>query len=334
VLSANVTNAFDCDIANSGVINLLVSGGTTPFTYSWSNGATTEDLNNVTAGNYLVTVTDARGCVKTAQYSINRPPPIVIGVTTKTDVNCDTKEVKQNFTAQVSGGLPPYQLSWSSGTVSGANNQIMSTSQNGTIILNVTDALGCKANYSFNVSIPSLGTPSFTTNSYGFTTYGFYSIEDPVQFTNTATDGFIAVSWDFGDGSLSDEINPVHIFKKEGSYIVTQRVTYPLGCAYNYTLKLEIKKGYNLMYPNAFTPNKDGFNDYFSPVFKGLTTIEFDVYDTWGGLIYSETGETIKGWDGMIKNQEAENGNYYFKVTAKTFYGAIIKDQGAFVLIK
>ncbi|GEL11532.1 gliding motility-associated C-terminal domain-containing protein [Flavobacterium glycines] len=334
VLSANVTNAFDCDNANSGAINLLVSGGTAPFTYSWSNGATTEDLNNVPAGNYLVTVTDARGCVKTAQYSINRPLPIVIGVTTKTDVNCDTKEVKQNFTAQVSGGLPPYQLNWSSGTVSGANNQIMSTSQNGTIVLNVTDALGCKANYTFNVNIPSLGTPSFTTNSYGFTTYGFYSIEDPVQFTNTATDGFIAVSWDFGDGSLSDEINPVHIFKKEGSYIVTQRVTYPLGCAYNYTLKLEIKKGYNLMYPNAFTPNKDGFNDYFSPVFKGLTTIVFDVYDTWGGLIYSETGETIKGWDGMIKNQEAENGNYYFKVTAKTFYGAIIKDQGAFVLIK
>ncbi len=334
VLSANVSHALDCDNANSGAINLLVSGGTAPFTYSWSNGVSTEDLNNVPAGNYLVTVTDARGCVKTAQYSINRPPPIVIGVTTKTDVNCDTKEVKQNFTAQVSGGLPPYQLSWSSGAVSGANNEMMSTNQNGTIVLNVTDALGCKANYSFNVAIPKLGSPSFTTNSYGFTTYGFYSIEDPVQFTNTATDGFIAVSWDFGDGSLSDEINPVHVFKKEGSYIINQRVTYPLGCAYNYTLKLEIKKGYNLMYPNAFTPNKDGFNDYFSPVFKGLTTIVFDVYDTWGGLIYSETGETIKGWDGMIKNQEAENGNYYFKVTAKTFYGAIIKDQGAFVLIK
>ncbi|MBA0884210.1 PKD domain-containing protein [Flavobacterium undicola] len=334
VLSANVTNAFDCDIANSGAINLLVSGGTAPFTYSWSNGATTEDLVNVPAGNYLVTVTDARGCVKTAQYSLNRPPPIVIGVTTKTDVNCDTKEVKQNFTAQVSGGLPPYQLSWSSGVVSGANNEMMSTNQNGTIVLDVTDALGCKANYSFNVNIPSLGSPSFTTNSFGFSTYGFYSIEDPVQFTNTATDGFIAISWDFSDGSFSNEINPVHIFKKEGSYIVNQRVTYPLGCVYNYMVKLEIKKGYNLIHPTAFTPNNDGVNDYFAPFFKGLTTIVFDVYDTWGGLVYSETGETIKGWDGRIKDQNAENGNYYFKVTAKTFYGATIKDQGAFVLIK
>jgi gliding motility-associated-like protein len=334
VVSANVTNAFDCFNANSGAINLLVSGGTAPYSYSWSNGAIIEDLINVPAGNYLVTVTDARGCMKTAQYSLNRPPPIVIGVATKTDINCDTREVKQNFTAQVSGGLPPYQLSWSSGVVSGANNEIMSTNQNGTIVLDVTDALGCKANYSFNVNIPSLGSPSFTTNSFGFTTYGFYSIEDPVQFTNTATNGFIAISWDFGDGSFSNEISPVHIFKKEGSYIVNQRVTYPLGCVFNYTVKLEIKKGYNLIHPTAFTPNNDGVNDYFAPVFKGLTTILLDVYDTWGGLIYSETGETIKGWDGRIKDQEAENGNYYFKVTAKTFYGATIKDQGAFVLIK
>ena len=74
VLSANVTHAFDCDDANSGAINLLVAGGTPPFTYSWSNGATTEDLINIPAGNYSVTVTDSRGCSKTAQYSINRQP--------------------------------------------------------------------------------------------------------------------------------------------------------------------------------------------------------------------------------------------------------------------
>ncbi len=334
VLSANVTNALDCNNANSGAINLLVSGGTPPFTYSWSNGTTTEDLINVAAGNYLVTVTDARGCTKIAQYSINRPPPIVIGVTTKTDVNCDTKEVKQSFIAQVSGGVPPYQLSWSSGTVSGANNEIMSTTQNGAIVLEVTDALGCKANYSFNVNIPTLGSPSFATNSIGISTYGFYSIKDPIQFTNTSTAGFVGVSWDFGDGSISNENNPVHVYKKEGSYLVIQRVTYPLGCVYNYTLKLDIKKGYNLMHPTAFTPNNDGSNDYFAPAFKGLSAIVFDVYDTWGALIYSEKGDTIKGWDGRIKDQEAENGNYYFKVTAKTFYGATIKDQGAFVLIK
>jgi hypothetical protein len=70
-LSANVTNAFDCDNANSGDKS-LVAGGTAPFTYVY-NGGTTEDLTNIPAGNYLVTVKDANGCSKQAQYSINRP---------------------------------------------------------------------------------------------------------------------------------------------------------------------------------------------------------------------------------------------------------------------
>ena len=88
------------------------------------------------------------------------------------------------------------------------------------------------------------------------------------------------------------------------------------------------------MMPNAFTPNDDGVNDYFAPVYIGLFNMQLDVYDTWGSLIYSETGDDIQGWDGKINNKEAENGNYYFNFSAKTFYNEEIKESGAFVYIK
>ncbi|WP_281336478.1 PKD domain-containing protein [Flavobacterium eburneipallidum] len=334
VLSDNTTDALDCNNANTGAINLLVSGGSAPFTYAWSNGATTEDLINISAGNYLVTVTDANGCSRQAQFSINRPPPIVTGVVTQTDFDCDAKTVRQTFVANVSGGLPPYNLTWSSGTVSGANNEIMNTTQNGAVILSVTDKLGCQSNYSFNVAIPTLGTPSFNTNSFAYTTYGTYSINDPIQFTNTATGDYTSVSWDFGDGSVSNEENPVHTFVKEQSYVVVQTVIYPFGCVYKNTVTLQIDKGYDLIAPNGFTPNNDGINDTFKPVFKGLKSIDLNVYDTWGELIYSEKGETLRGWDGKIKGKESENGNYYFKVSGVTFYGATINLNGPFTLIK
>ncbi|MDI5897220.1 PKD-like domain-containing protein [Flavobacterium yafengii] len=334
VLSANVTHAFDCDDANSGAINLLVAGGTPPFTYAWSNGATTEDLTAISAGNYSVSVTDARGCTKSIQNTINRQPPIVIGVDTKTDFNCETKSVKQTFVAQVSGGVPPYQLTWSSGTVSGANNEMMNTNQNGTVVLGVTDNLGCTANYSFNVKNPVLGNPDFTTNSIGFSTYGLYSIIDPIQFTNTATGDYINIAWDFGDGSVSNEVNPIHSFIKEGSYVVTQTVTYPFGCIYTHIITLTADKGYELMSPNGFTPNGDGINETFKPVFVGLKSLQLDVYDTWGELVYSETGETLQGWDGKVKGKESENGNYYYKVKATTFYGTVVSKDGPFTLIK
>jgi gliding motility-associated-like protein len=334
VLSANLTNAFNCDDANSGAINLLVSGGSTPFTYTWSNGATTEDLANIPAGNYLVTVTDANGCTQQAQYSINRPPPIVPGVQTKTDFNCKTKTIKQTFVADVSGGVPPYILTWSSGTVSGANNEMMTTNQNGSVILNVIDAIGCKANYTFNVDLPELGTPSFDASSYAYLTYGMYSINDSIQFSNTATGDYISIVWDFGDGSVSTDLNPIHTFINPKEYVVTQTVTYPLGCIYVQKIIFNVGKGYVLVVPNAFTPNKDTFNDFFRPVTMGLKNVRLDVYDTWGSLIYSETGTVLRGWDAKIKASNAENGNYYCKVSGETFYGTIVNENHPFVLIK
>jgi gliding motility-associated-like protein len=334
VLSANLTNALDCNNANSGVINLLVSGGSAPFTYAWSNGATTEDLMNIPAGNYLVSVTDANGCSKQAQYSINRPPPIVTGVVTKTDFDCETKYVKQTFVADVSGGVPPYQLVWSSGAVSGANNEMMNTNQNGAVILYVIDAIGCQSNYSFNVDVPTLGTPSYDASSYAFSTYGIYSINDPIQFTNTATGDFISVAWDFGDGTFSTELNPVHTFINPKDYVVTQTVTYPFGCVYVQKITFVVGKGYVLVVPTAFTPNNDTLNDTFRPVTKALKNVHLDVYDTWGSLIYSETGDVLRGWDGKLKGINAENGNYYCKVSGETFYGILVNENHPFVLIK
>lgn len=333
VLTTNLTNAFDCNNANSGAINLLVAGGTAPFTYAWSNGSTTEDLVNIPAGNYLVTVTDARGCKKQAQYIIYRQPPIVIAVDTKSDFNCDTHYVHQTFVANVAGGLPPYKLSWSSGVVSGANNEIMNTNQNGAVTLSVVDGLGCPALYTFDVKIPELGYPDFLTSSYGFTTYGVYSVVDPIQFTNTSNGDFISVAWNFGDGSVSNETNPKHSYVLAGEYSVLQTVTYPFGCVYTDTLKLSIEKGYELISPTAFTPNGDGINDFFTPQFLGMKSMQLEVYNTWGELVYSEKGETIRGWNGYVKNKLSENGNYFYRIKAITFYGTEILKDGPFTLL-
>lgn len=334
VLSANLTNVFDCTNASIGAINLVVAGGTLPYTYSWSNGVTTEDLSNLTSGNYLVTVTDANGCVANAQYQILRPAPIAINVTTQTDFDCLAHTVNQQFVAQVSGGIPPYQLQWSSGTISGANNEIMQTDNNGTVLLTVTDSNLCTATFTVTVDTPELGYPSFDTTSFGYTTYGLYAIVDPIQFQSTITGDYSSVSWDFGDGTFSTDLNPVHTYLIPRDYVVTQTVTYPFGCVYIQTISLLVEKGYVLVVPTAFTPNNDSLNDTYRPVTRGLKNVTLDIYDTWGSIIYSETGDVLVGWDGKIKGFNAENGNYYCKVIAKTFYGTIVNADQTLVLIK
>ncbi|WP_264536418.1 PKD domain-containing protein [Flavobacterium sp. N1736] len=333
-IRGDVSNPLDCVKANTGVIDLVVTGGTAPYTYAWSNGAKTEDLSELTPDNYTVTVTDSRGCKKSDTFKIIRFEQLTPTIEVLTDFNCDTKFVDQTFVGHVKGGIPPYTLKWSDGTVSGTNGEIMKTDNNGLIIFTVTDSFGCTADVGHNVTKPVLGTPDFSTSSYGKDVYGLYAIYDPVLFTNLATGDFTHVSWDFGDGNFSDDENPKHIYTREGTYTIKQLVSYPFGCQYSYSSTLIIEKGYKLAMPNAFTPNNDGFNDTFAPVFLGLINITLDVYDTWGSVIYSETGTNIHGWNGKVKDLDAENGNYYFKLSAKTFYNHTVTEKGAFTLIK
>ena len=332
VLSANVTNAFDCTNGSSGAIDLVVSGGNQEYTYLWTpNGSTNQDLINITAGNYAVTVIDSKGCTKSAQYSITRPAPIDITVTTQTTHDCDAHTVVQSFVAQASGGIPGYSYLWSNGQI----GSVLNTTINGTYQLTVTDSYGCSETETVIVDIPVLGYSSFDTTSYGYTTYGLYAVGDPIQFQSTITGDYVSVSWDFGDGTYSTELNPIHTYLIPKDYIVTQTVTYPFGCVYVQTISLIVEKGYLLVVPTAFTPNSDNLNDTYRPVTKALKNIKLDIYDTWGSLIYSETGdEILVGWDGKFKGFNAENGNYYSKVSAETFYGTIVNSDQTFVLIK
>ncbi len=334
IVTGNVTNAFNCNTINSGSINLQVTGGTTPYRYAWSNGSISQNLNNLPPGNYSVTVTDAKGCSQSKQFSIIRQQALNVTVKTETIADCDIQEVKQKFEAQVTGGVPPYLMHWSSGTVSGANNQFMETGQNGAILLLVTDSVGCTTNYSFNVVVPEFESPEFDVESEQFTIHGAFSIEDPILFTNNSTGNYTSITWNFGDGAVSTEENPIHVYTRPGTYLVTQTIVYPFGCTIVHKMTLEITKGYRLIPPTGFTPNDDGINDYFAPLFSGLDNVEMSVYDSWGEMIYYEKGASLKGWNGKLKNKDAENGNYYFKVTGTTFYGATVTENGAFTLIK
>ncbi|WP_163407529.1 PKD domain-containing protein [Flavobacterium ajazii] len=333
-IRGDVSNPLDCVKANTGVIDLIVTGGTAPYTYVWSNGARTEDLSQLTPDNYTVTVTDSRGCKKSDTFKIIRFEQLTPTIEVLTDFNCDTRFVDQTFVGHVKGGIPPYTLKWSDGVVSGANGEIMKTDNKGLIIFTVTDSFGCTADVNHNVNKPVLGVANFSTSSYGKEMFDLYAIYDPVKFTNLATGDFISTSWDFGDGNFSTDTNPEHIYTREGSYTIKQVVNYPFGCQYSYEATILVEKGYKLVMPNAFTPNNDGINDSFAPVFQGLNNVTLDIYDTWGGIIYTETGVNIHGWRGKIKDLDAENGNYYYRITAKTFYNHTITEKGSLTLIK
>ncbi|WP_445749915.1 PKD domain-containing protein, partial [Polaribacter sp.] len=336
VVSSTVVDATECDVIDSGSIDLIVAGGTAPYFYKWSNGQTTANVSNLTAGNYAVEITDSNGCKTTRQFSIFRQEPLQIEFETILLTNCETKIVSQQTKAKVTGGFLPYTYTWSDGTVSTSDNSIMTTSQNGSYTLLITDNQGCTIQKSFAVSVPSIGTPDFQFSAFSQNTYNFLSVEDPIQFTNTSTGNFTKVIWDFGDGKpTSNEENPIYTYDNVGEFTVRLTVEYEAGCTYFIERLVKITLGYTLINPNAFTPNGDGFNETIRPSFLGFSSIEMSIFDIWGTLVYTEKGTTtLNGWDGNVKGKPAENGNYVMIVKGTTFYGKEISANTSITLIK
>ena len=136
-----------CWNSSNGNVNLNVSGGTAPFTYSWSNGPTTQDINNLTGGTYTVTVNDAAGCSNNATYTIANPSAINAGNSSSTPASCSS-----NGTAAVipSGGTGSYSYLWNDPQSQTTQTAVNLASGDHTVV--ITDANGCQKNKSITVA--------------------------------------------------------------------------------------------------------------------------------------------------------------------------------------
>ncbi|GAI56071.1 unnamed protein product, partial [marine sediment metagenome] len=115
ILTANIIGTnVDCNGDCNGAADLTVTGGTTPYSYIWSSTETTEDLSNICAGIYCVTVTDENLCTATACITITEPASPLSAIITGTNLNCngDSSGVVD---LTVSGGTLPYSYLWSGG---------------------------------------------------------------------------------------------------------------------------------------------------------------------------------------------------------------------------
>ena len=137
-----------------------MSGGTAPYSYRWSNGATTQDLSGVPAGTYTVTITDALGCTATASATITQPGALVL-TTTLTSPSCCASSTG-GIDLTVSGGTAPYSYRWSNG----ATTQDLTGVGAGTYSVTVTDARGCPAGRSVTITQPTaLRATTSSTNA-------------------------------------------------------------------------------------------------------------------------------------------------------------------------
>lgn len=290
--SAGVTSTDATCGSTDGAAAVNASGGTSPYSYSWSNGATTSSINNLAPGSYLVTVTDANNCVATGSATVNSSSDLFIS-TTATDASCGNSD--GTATVTVSGGTSPYTYLWSTGATT---PQITGLAAQ-TYSVTVTDAGSCSIPVSVNV----------------------YSLSG-ISVSVTATD---ASSFGACDGSASASASGgTSPFTYLWSNSQTGQTATGL-CAGNYSVTVtdanscSTVSSVTVSQPSSIRDIKDvnaGFKVYPNPA-SGITTVQFTISSSEKNAefcIYNLLGEKI--YSHPVSNSNKGNGQISFDVSS------------------
>ncbi len=240
-----------CNGANDASIDLTVTGGTLPYTYSWNNGQYfTEDLNGIGSGTYIVDVSDSNGCSRIDTTVIPLVPAMTTGIV-KTDVSCFGLS-DGTIMLSYSGGTPSHTFDWNNGQYLTQN---INGAAAGHYVVVITDANNCTATDSTDITQPPqitgnrqvsvcVGDSFYVGGSYQ-TTQGVYTdiltaangcdstLSTDLSFISQFNTSFSATLC-FGQSYLFNG----QYYSAAGSY--TQTLTASGGCDSVVTLSLSI----------------------------------------------------------------------------------------------
>lgn len=160
-LSVSLTPSHvSCYNGSNGSSNSAVAGGTAPYTYNWTSGATSPNANGLFAGTYSLTVTDSKGCTTTASVTINQPTQLFVSVTNSAET-CNYLN-NGSATAIPTGGTAEYTYLWQPGT---QTTSTLTNLSSGTYTVTVTDSKGCTSVINTVITEPSPLTIGFISQS-------------------------------------------------------------------------------------------------------------------------------------------------------------------------
>jgi gliding motility-associated-like protein len=287
---------------------------------------------------YLVTGTDPNGCQSNDTVTL-----IVIPIFPMPDfisnIQSGCEPLLVQFFDQSTKVAPGADYFWDfgNGTTSTAQNPVAYFADRGKydITLTITNPGGYVGSMTASQYIEVYPNP---IARYIVSPSNDVSIFDPtVNFFDQSVGNPIHWYWTFGDSYYDTIQNPQHIYPDEdtATYPVMLIVTTVHGCTDTTQFNVVVRPEWALYIPTAFTPNKDGKNDYYFVTGFGIYEKDFEmtIYNRWGEMLY-KSGDITKGWDGKVKGQYARPDTYIVKVLYKDFLQRKKEAQKAFTLIR
>ncbi len=207
--SCNISSTdVTCNGGNNGMVTASPQGGSSPYTFDWSNGGNTQSLSNLTAGSYTVTITDNGGCEAVCSVTINQPLPVGC-LLSKNNVSCDDG-IDGSIMVTPSGGTPPYTYS-----IDGVNfqsSQVFSNLGAGTYTITIEDAFDCITTCSTTITEPLPVSCTVVTSD---------------ESTCGANDGSITATGSGGAGNYTYSIDGIN-YTSSGAFNGLSAGTYTI----------------------------------------------------------------------------------------------------------
>jgi gliding motility-associated-like protein len=215
-----------CNGSCNGTATSSPVGGTAPFTYSWSTGATTQSISSLCAGTYTITTTDSKGC-SNQQTVVITDPGLISSTNAVADANCGV--CNGTIGLIPSGGTSPYSYTWLPAGITGQGTPNVSLLCAGNYIVKITDANGCSATLPAIV-VNNTGGPTGETVTITAPTCSYSCNASAVINSVTGgTPGYTYTWFDSLGTNLGVSITTITNLCR-GGYIA--RVTDANGCIY------------------------------------------------------------------------------------------------------
>lgn len=289
-----------CHGYQTAAINTTVGGGVVPYSYNWSNNASSEDISNIAAGIYSIKYTDKNGCKDSVTINVTQPDTITLAKVVQ-GLKCFGDTIGDIF-LNPSGGTGSYTYQWSTGNTTKDLTSIGA----GQYSVIIVDQNECAYYDTSNIVEPRILQISLstTTLSNGHNVSSYNGNDGIINLYVSGGSNPYSCLWSNGS-------NTENLFNlTAGNYFVTVSDTNQCRVSGEITLTQPLI----LEMPQGFSPNGDGKNEFF--IIHGLEAYpdnELTIYNRWGNIIYSKDGY-LNDWDGTSNNGLALPDATYFAI--------------------
>ncbi len=315
------TKNVSCFAQNDGEITLNSTAGKAPFNFIWSPALSNNSVQqNLAAGDYFVTFSDANNCSDTLSTIITQPDSLSLYVALDS-ISCFGRN-DGKLRAFVTGGTPQYSYVWSNGINISENKNL----SEGNYQLTVTDANLCELIRNillpnparFNVQLKEIDTIQLGESITLQPTYNYSNITNWQWTPATAL-------------NCIDCENPVA--NPYNDIVYTVYATTEKGCYDSAFTEIIVEHTPVVYVPNLFTPNGDGLNDVAMVYANNVRDLNFLIFNRWGEKVY-EGHNITEGWNGIYANKLQNPETYVYVVTVTFLDNKTVTKTGSVTLVK